>query len=658
MRMVHCIALASDGLKETIESRRKRGAWTAAEDAELSAYVAKYGAGNWKHVAEATALKRDAQSCRLRWSSHLDPKVNRAPFTPEEDARLLASVAWGSHGETKWAAIASAKFPSRTGYQIQSRWHSLVNKQRLWINAPRATSPGGGRSPAEGITSTAGATDAPPVAAQLGRSSAGGNTTAATDAPPVAAPHGRSAGNTSSATVTPPPAAAQERPARKTVMADALALDNRMDADQSTLGGADMLVRSDSGNGWLMKRAYNEAFEPEAAEAEADAADVAQAMLKAAARQGTGQGMLKGSAQQGMAQQGTAQGMLKGSAQQGMAQGMLKGSAQQGMAQGMLKGSAQQGMAQGMLKGSAQQGMAQGMLKGSAQQGMAQGMLKGSAQQGMAQGMLKGSAQQGMAQGMLKGSAQQGMAQGMLKGSAQQGMAQGMLKGSAQQGMAQGMLKGSAQQGTGSAEECDEDTNGWDRRLAKRAETATGVGSAEPTVEGAGMAEAAVTGLAEAAATGMAEPAATGMAEPAATGAAAPSAGVTTIGPAEASSAVDFLMMIQPLKTLKRTGWVKRGVQGPESIGDHMHRMSLMAFVLSGVQGIDRERCIKMAIVHDVAEATAGDITPSCGVGKEEKHRMERDALEKMCGALGPNRRAASECCSEVESAQGRCGCV
>ncbi|CAI5515115.1 unnamed protein product, partial [Closterium sp. Naga37s-1] len=95
--------------------------------------------------------------------------------------------------------------------------------------------------------------------------------------------------------------------------------------------------------------------------------------------------------------------------------------------------------------------------------------------------------------------------------------------------------------------------------------------------------------------------------------------------------------------TLKRTGWVKRGVQGPESIGDHMHRMALMAFVLSGVERIDRERCIKMAIVHDVAEAIAGDITPSCGVGKEEKHQMERDALEKMCAALGPNRKAAAE---------------
>ncbi|CAI7914157.1 unnamed protein product [Closterium sp. NIES-54] len=197
-------ATSGDGLKENLESRRKRGAWTAAEDAELSAYVAKFGAGDWKHVADATALKRDAQSCRLRWSSYLNPKVNRAPFTPEEDALLLASVAWGSHGETKWAGIASAKFPSRTGYQIQSRWHSLVNKQRRG-GSGRNSGPSFGFPDGE-------------------RSSAGGNTTVATDAPPVAAPPGRSSGNTSLVTVAPPPAAARRQPARKTAATDALAV--------------------------------------------------------------------------------------------------------------------------------------------------------------------------------------------------------------------------------------------------------------------------------------------------------------------------------------------------------------------------------------------------------------------------------------------------
>ena len=40
----------------------------------------------------------------------------------------------------------------------------------------------------------------------------------------------------------------------------------------------------------------------------------------------------------------------------------------------------------------------------------------------------------------------------------------------------------------------------------------------------------------------------------------------------------------------KRTGWVKRGVQGPESIADHMYRMGLMAMLVQGTQ-YNYQRC-------------------------------------------------------------------
>jgi 5'-deoxynucleotidase YfbR-like HD superfamily hydrolase len=42
-----------------------------------------------------------------------------------------------------------------------------------------------------------------------------------------------------------------------------------------------------------------------------------------------------------------------------------------------------------------------------------------------------------------------------------------------------------------------------------------------------------------------------------------------------------------------------------------------------------------MAIVHDIAEAIVGDITPSDGVPKEEKSRREQEALDHMCSLLG-----------------------
>lgn len=105
----------------------------------------------------------------------------------------------------------------------------------------------------------------------------------------------------------------------------------------------------------------------------------------------------------------------------------------------------------------------------------------------------------------------------------------------------------------------------------------------------------------------------------------------------EASNVIDFLEVVRNLKTTKRQGWVMRKLQGPESIADHMHRMALMALVSpQSTPGVDRDRCIKIALVHDVAEAIVGDLTPFCGVPKEEKSRREAAAMDSMCATLGP----------------------
>ncbi|XP_020583283.1 HD domain-containing protein 2 [Phalaenopsis equestris] len=108
----------------------------------------------------------------------------------------------------------------------------------------------------------------------------------------------------------------------------------------------------------------------------------------------------------------------------------------------------------------------------------------------------------------------------------------------------------------------------------------------------------------------------------------------------DAASAIDFLTLCHRLKTTKRKGWVNHGIKGAESIADHMYRMALMALISGDLPGVNRERCIKIAIVHDIAEAIVGDITPSDGVPKSEKSRREQIALSEMCEILGGGMRA------------------
>lgn len=103
---------------------------------------------------------------------------------------------------------------------------------------------------------------------------------------------------------------------------------------------------------------------------------------------------------------------------------------------------------------------------------------------------------------------------------------------------------------------------------------------------------------------------------------------------------LDFLGYMGKLKTLKRTGWVRAGVHLPESDSDHMHRAALCAML---VESVDRDRCIRMALVHDVCECIAGDLTPHCGVGREEKDARERAALRQLKTVLGPEHPLGAE---------------
>jgi len=75
---------------------------------------------------------------------------------------------------------------------------------------------------------------------------------------------------------------------------------------------------------------------------------------------------------------------------------------------------------------------------------------------------------------------------------------------------------------------------------------------------------------------------------------------------------VRFIRLAGRLKRTVRTGWVDRGIpaEQAESVADHSFRVALLAWLAAGGTGLDRDRVLKLALIHDLAEAITGDLTP------------------------------------------------
>lgn len=88
------------------------------------------------------------------------------------------------------------------------------------------------------------------------------------------------------------------------------------------------------------------------------------------------------------------------------------------------------------------------------------------------------------------------------------------------------------------------------------------------------------------------------------------------------------------LKRLFRQGWLKRGVEEAEceSVADHSFGVAMLALLapLPGGHQLDRGRAALLALVHELGEVYAGDITPVDGVTKEEKAALERVSVERV----------------------------
>ncbi|SCU84067.1 LAME_0C08086g1_1 [Lachancea meyersii CBS 8951] len=94
-----------------------------------------------------------------------------------------------------------------------------------------------------------------------------------------------------------------------------------------------------------------------------------------------------------------------------------------------------------------------------------------------------------------------------------------------------------------------------------------------------------------------------------------------------------FMHVVELLKIQKRTGWLDHNITPCESIADHMYRMGITAMLIKD-PSVNRDKCVRIAMVHDIAESLVGDITPNDPLGKEEKHLRELAAINYLCDEL------------------------
>jgi len=87
---------------------------------------------------------------------------------------------------------------------------------------------------------------------------------------------------------------------------------------------------------------------------------------------------------------------------------------------------------------------------------------------------------------------------------------------------------------------------------------------------------------------------------------------------------IKFFIEIGRLKRMPRRGWVINRIENPESIAEHIFRATVMTWILGEKKKLNREKLLKMILIHDLCEVYAGDITPYDKILPKNKKKLAK----------------------------------
>lgn len=93
--------------------------------------------------------------------------------------------------------------------------------------------------------------------------------------------------------------------------------------------------------------------------------------------------------------------------------------------------------------------------------------------------------------------------------------------------------------------------------------------------------------------------------------------------------AMRFFFELELLKEMQRTGWYFIGERDGDSVASHSFRAAFIAHWLARKVNANPDRCLKMALIHDIGETRVWDINKvSASYTEKDEERAAKDAMK------------------------------